>query len=144
MDFEGIKKLMTLLEESKLHKLHLKQKDFEIHLEKEGAPPVERAPAVPPPAAKVREEPARPAPKPEAEGSFVKAPMVGTFYASPSPDQGPFVKVGDRVSSDTVVGIVEAMKVMNEIKAGVSGVVTEILIENAQPVEFGTKLFKIG
>jgi acetyl-CoA carboxylase biotin carboxyl carrier protein len=69
--------------------------------------------------------------------------MVGTFYSSPSPDQPVFVKVGDRVSENTVVCIIEAMKVMNEVKAGVSGVVAEVLVSNAEAVEFGSKLFRI-
>ena len=74
---------------------------------------------------------------------FIKSPMVGTFYASPSPDNPPFIKVGDVVREETVVCVIEAMKVMNEIKAGVSGTVKEILIENSHPVEFGSLLFKI-
>lgn len=74
---------------------------------------------------------------------FVTSPMVGTFYTSPSPDEEGFVKAGDRIEKNTVICIIEAMKVMNEVKAGLSGVVAEILIENGHPVEFGTKLFRI-
>ena len=69
--------------------------------------------------------------------------MVGTYYASPSPEDPFFVKIGDKVEKNTVVCIIEAMKVMNEVKAGVSGTVSQILIESGHPVEFGTKLFKI-
>ena len=69
--------------------------------------------------------------------------MVGTLYASSSPDNPPFVKVGDKVSEQTIVCIVEAMKVMNEVKAGISGTVAEVCIDNGHPVEFGTKLFRI-
>lgn len=79
----------------------------------------------------------------KVEGKFVTSPMVGTFYTSPSPEDPTFVKVGDRVEENTVVCIIEAMKVMNEVKAGISGVVAEILVDNAHPVEFGTKLFRI-
>jgi acetyl-CoA carboxylase biotin carboxyl carrier protein len=68
---------------------------------------------------------------------------VGTFYRAPSPDAKPFVEVGDKVTPDTVVCIVEAMKVMNEIKAEKSGVIKEVLVENAQPVEFGQPLFAL-
>lgn len=75
---------------------------------------------------------------------FVTSPMVGTFYNSPSPDDAPFIKVGDKIEKQTVVCIIEAMKVMNEVKAGVSGTVTEVLIESGQPVEFGTKLFRVS
>lgn len=76
-------------------------------------------------------------------GSYVTSPMVGTFYTSPSPEDPPFVKVGDKVDKNTVVCIIEAMKVMNEIKANAVGTIAEILIETGQPVEFGSKLFRI-
>lgn len=77
-------------------------------------------------------------------GVFVTSPMVGTFYTASAPDAPPLVKVGDTIHKDTVVCIIEAMKVMNEVKAGVSGTVTEVLVENGHPVEFGTKLFSIS
>ena len=73
----------------------------------------------------------------------IKSPMIGTFYRSPSPEAGPYVEVGMEVNPDTVVCIIEAMKVMNEIKAEARGVITQILVENAKPVEFGQPLFKI-
>ena len=82
---------------------------------------------------------------PSSSGEFkeIKSPMVGTFYRSPSPETPPYIEVGQTVKEDTVVCIIEAMKVMNEIKAEVKGVITEILIENAKPVEFGKPLFKV-
>ncbi len=89
------------------------------------------------------ESSAEPAAPSEAEGEFITAPIVGTFYLSPSPEDPAFTKVGDRVEADTIVCIVEAMKVMNEVKAGISGVVAEILVGNGQPIEFGTNLFRI-
>lgn len=139
VDFDIIKQLIATLETSKLNRLVVKKGDFEIELEKGGhaAPPqpVHRVEAAPAPAAVE-------APR-VVEGSFVKSPMVGTFYASPSPDQPHFVKTGDRVDAGTVVCIIEAMKVMNEVKAGVSGTVAEILSSNGQPVEFGSRLFRI-
>lgn len=79
----------------------------------------------------------------DTASAFVKSPMVGTFYSSPAADEPTFVKVGDKIDKDTVVCIIEAMKVMNEIKAGVSGTVAEVLVQNGHPVEFGTKLFRI-
>ena len=82
-------------------------------------------------------------PKEETAGVFVTSPMVGTFYSAPSPDDPSFVKAGDKIEKHTVVCIIEAMKVMNEIKAGVAGTVAEILVESGHPVEFGTKLFRI-
>lgn len=79
----------------------------------------------------------------ESIGDFISSPLVGTFYCSPSPDSPPFVKVGDMVSEDTIVCIVEAMKVMNEVKAGMSGKLVEVLITNGDPVQYGSKLFRI-
>jgi len=75
--------------------------------------------------------------------TFVKSPMVGTFYRSPSPENPSFVEIGAKVDDKTVVCIIEAMKIMNEIQAEVKGTVTEILVENGQPVEYGQRLFKI-
>lgn len=82
-------------------------------------------------------------PKEDKAGVYITSPMVGTFYASPAPVDPHFVKVGDKVEKNTVVCIIEAMKVMNEIKANVTGTVAEVLIESGQPVEFGAKLFRI-
>ena len=145
MDIEQIKDLMNHLEASKLRKLVFKKGDFELHLEKESVNPLpvrqravvaETEDALPP------ERPLK-GEKGGASGLYVTSPMVGTYYASPGPDQPVFVKIGDKVDESTVVCIVEAMKVMNEVKAGVSGTVAEILADNAQPVEFGTKLLRI-
>jgi len=73
----------------------------------------------------------------------IKSPMIGTFYRAPSPDAAPYVEVGTSVEPDTVVCLIEAMKVMNEIKAEAKGVITQVLVENGKPVEFGQPLFKI-
>ena len=73
----------------------------------------------------------------------IKSPMIGTFYRAPSPEAGNYIEVGASVTTETVVCIIEAMKVMNEIKAEVKGVVTQILVENGKPVEFGQPLFKV-
>jgi acetyl-CoA carboxylase biotin carboxyl carrier protein len=81
--------------------------------------------------------------KEDETGIFIESPMVGTAYLSPSPGEDVYVHVGDRVSEDTVVCLVEAMKVMNEVRAGAKGVIAEVLTENAHPVEFGSKLFRI-
>ena len=69
--------------------------------------------------------------------------MVGTFYSTPSPEDPAFVKVGDKVNPDSIVCIIEAMKVMNEVKAGISGTVSAILVDNGQPIEFGSQLFRV-
>ncbi len=84
------------------------------------------------------------APKPATAGGIeIKSPMVGTFYSAPSPDAPPFVSVGQEVTPDTVVCIIEAMKVMNEVKAEVAGTVTEICAENGKPVQFGQAMFRL-
>jgi acetyl-CoA carboxylase biotin carboxyl carrier protein len=146
MELSQVKELMAELEKSKLTKLILKKGDFELHLEKEAAP---RARAVPveDPTAFQSDVPLQGerggSIRQEAPGHHVTSPMVGTFYSSPAPDQPSFVKVGDKVQEHTVVCIIEAMKVMNEVKAGINGTVAEILADNGQPVEFGTRLFRI-
>jgi acetyl-CoA carboxylase biotin carboxyl carrier protein len=80
----------------------------------------------------------------EPEGHLVSAPMIGTFYASPAPGDAPFVQVGDAVEVGQVIGIIEAMKIMNEIIADRAGIVTEILVENAQAVEYGSPLVRLS
>jgi acetyl-CoA carboxylase biotin carboxyl carrier protein len=79
----------------------------------------------------------------QKESRYITSPFVGTFYTAPSPEDPPFIKVGDRIEENTVICIIEAMKVMNEVKAGVSGTVAEILLKNADPVEFGTKILRV-
>jgi len=82
-------------------------------------------------------------PPPATEFKEIKSPMVGTFYRSPSPETPPYIEIGQSVTEETVVCIIEAMKVMNEIKAEMRGVITDVLLENAKPVEFGKPLFKV-
>ncbi|NGX34134.1 MAG: Biotin carboxyl carrier protein of acetyl-CoA carboxylase [Candidatus Anoxychlamydiales bacterium] len=139
MEINVIKKIISLLEDSNLRKIHLRDGDFEISLEKDH------------PTHKVEHEKRKEKPKEKEHKvhieddtkDYVTSPMVGTFYISSSPDQSPFVKVGDEVNENTVVCIIEAMKVMNEIKAGKKGIIKEILVENVHAVEFETKLFVI-
>jgi acetyl-CoA carboxylase biotin carboxyl carrier protein len=140
MELSQVKELMAELEKSKLTKLIVKKGDFEIHLEKEAHARPKAIPVEDPTA--FQSEVSIQGPR-EAPGHHVTSPMVGTFYSSPAPDQPSFVKVGDKVQEHTVVCIIEAMKVMNEVKAGISGTVAEILADNGQPVEFGTRLFRI-
>lgn len=147
MDIKQIKELITHLENSKLRKMVYKKGDFELHLEKEGGVVVPVRRAMPMEySQEVETSPMEGKSKGKTEdvpGSFVTSPMVGTYYASPAPDQPHFVKVGDKVQEGTVVCIIEAMKVMNEVKAGMSGTVAEILLHNGQPVEFGSRLLRI-
>jgi acetyl-CoA carboxylase biotin carboxyl carrier protein len=152
VELKDIKELMTAMERAGIKELRIKKKTGdELHLvrQDEHAPVMHAHVAAPCPPVFHSTSAAAPVPhKPHAaeekkEGRYVTSPMVGTFYASPSPDDPHFVKVGDRVDENTVVCIIEAMKVMNEVKAGVSGVIAEILVDNAHPVEFGTKIMRI-
>jgi len=136
MEIDVIKNIIKLLEQSNLKKIYLKEGDFEISIERDAHPHPAKVPCK-----KVKETIEKETL--QDEGDYILSPMVGTFYASPSPDSPSFVKIGDEVGKDTVIGIIEAMKVMNEIKAGKSGLVKELLVENAQPVEFGTKLIRL-
>jgi len=139
MSVEKIKDLLALMKENELAELELCEGDFKVKLKKNVAPmamaaPIAAAPvAAPAPVMKVADMSLVP----------VKSPIVGTFYHAPSPDAAPFISVGDKVSKDTVVCIIEAMKIMNEIKAEISGTVTEILVENGEPVEYGQPLFMV-
>ena len=106
--------------------------------------PVLAAPAVAPPSAPAPAAPAPSAAPPEASGgNTINCPMVGTFYTAPAPGEDTFIKVGDHVDEDTTVCIVEAMKVMNEIKAEVSGTVKRVIAKDASPVQYGEPLFEL-
>ena len=139
VDVEAIRQLLTLMNEHGLVELEIEQEDLVVRLRKAGA--VAPVPGVVGPVA----APAPPAPAPadEEELPAIKSPMVGTFYAAPSPDAQAYVKVGDHVGEDTVVCMIEAMKVFNEIRAEMSGTIETICVKNAQPVEFGLPLFVV-
>lgn len=141
MSVARIKELIDLMNENSLAELELEEGDFKVRLCKQGAgvPAVCAAPA-PLPAASA---PAAGAPAAEAGLVPIKSPIVGTFYASPSPEADSFVAEGAKVNKETVVCIVEAMKIMNEIKAGVSGTIVKRLVENGEPVEYGQPLFLV-
>lgn len=166
MELKQIKELMGAMGRSGITKLVLKKEgEFELQLEREGDEGLERSgasimnagllesdaqrspfafvkhPDLPPVPETVLAAPASSAV--DDSSKFVTSPMVGTYYSAPSPDDPAFIKVGDRVEPNTVVCIVEAMKVMNEVKAGVNGVVAEVLLNNGHPVEFGTKIFRV-
>lgn len=151
MDLRKIKKLIDLLEESNLAELEIKEGEEVVRLSRvpKGAMTVaapvavQAAPvAVAPVAAPVAE--AAPAESALPAGHVVKAPMVGTFYASASPGAAAFVKVGQQVKAGETLGIIEAMKMFNQIEADVAGTVKAILLENGQPVEFDQPMFVIG
>lgn len=151
MDLRKIKKLIDLLEESNLAELEIKEGEEVVRLSRvpRNTAPVAAAPvavaAAPAlaaaPVAAVAEAPAADA---LPAGHVVKAPMVGTFYASASPGTPVFVKVGQQVKAGETLGIIEAMKMFNQIEADVAGTVQAILVENGQPVEFDEPMFVIA
>ena len=148
MTIKEIEALGRMMKEYDLSELKVELKDCNISLrrgEKTVAAPVMVAPApvAAPVAAPAAAAPAAPAAPAAAPAKTIDSPLVGTFYRAASPDADAFVNVGDRVTADTVIAIIEAMKVMNEIKAEKSGVIKEILVDNGQPVEFGQPLFVI-
>ena len=139
IDLTKIKDLIKLMEDHDLTAFELEDSGFKVRLEKGGTP--EQVIAAAPPVAVEEKSPEKIVAE---ETEEISAPMVGTFYKSPSPDADAFVKVGDSVDEGTVVCIIEAMKVMNQIKAEKSGVIQRILVEDASPVEFGQGLFVIA
>ncbi len=157
MDLKDIKAIIDLMRKNSIAEFELEKEGFKIRLKRSpngsgGAvtyedvvapaavtalvPAASAAPPVAPAAGTASASPASPS-------VDIKSPMIGTFYRAPSPESVPYVEVGTEVNPDTVVCIIEAMKVMNEIKAETKGVITQILAENAKPVEFGQPLFKI-
>jgi acetyl-CoA carboxylase biotin carboxyl carrier protein len=157
MDIEQIKAIIAMMKENDLTEFSMEQDGLKIRL-KRGPEGVQQVVTLPPgPAAAAPASPVAPAAgsgaiapaaaaAPAAAPSDVKhivSPMVGTFYRSAAPDAPPYVEVGQTVDEETVVCIIEAMKVMNEIKAEMKGVITQVLVENAKPVEFGQKLFAV-
>lgn len=153
MELKDIKGIIDLMKKNSITEFELEKDQFKIKLKRgtaakagavqssvievpTAAPAAIAAPASAP-------APAASAPATTADEAEIKSPMIGTFYRSPSPEAGSYVEVGTEVGPDTVVCIIEAMKVMNEIKAETRGVITRILVDNSKPVEFGQALFKI-
>jgi acetyl-CoA carboxylase biotin carboxyl carrier protein len=153
MDLKDIKAIIDLMRKNSLSEFELERQDFKIKLKRGGAvavlPPEEpavltyAAPAMAPVPGVAPAASALPPAPPAPSLLEIKSPMIGTFYRAPSPESPNYVEVGAEVAPETVVCLIEAMKVMNEIKAEVRGVVTHILVENAKPVEFGQPLFRI-
>ena len=148
-DLKEIKAIIDLMKKHDLSVFEIEKEGFRLKLEKG---PSTKAAAAAPPAAAGTPKAAAAAPEttpaaPKAIESVplreIVSPMVGTYYRSASPDVPPFVDVGKTVTEDTVVCIIEAMKVMNEIKAETSGIITEVLVENGKPVQFGQVLFRV-
>ncbi len=155
-DVETIKKLVDMMSSNDLVEMELTDENTKVHLRRPEPkqpeqivtqmPAMGQMPVQMPSAGSAGTGAASPASQgeePQDGCATIDSPIVGTFYTSPSPDSPPFVKVGDTVSEDTVVCIVEAMKVMNEIKAEATGTIVEVCASNGEAVEFGQPLFKI-
>ena len=155
MDFDEITRILDMMREHELSEFELERDNFKLRLRKQGSGTV--APAVPQPPPLAANPVAGPAPGESASGApvlaaadeemelaVVKSPIVGTFYRSPSPGAPAFVEIDQRVKKGQVLCIVEAMKLMNEIEAEAEGVVAAILVDNAQPVEYGQALYKLA
>ena len=155
MDLRKLKKLIDLVQESGIAELEITEGEEKVKIVKGGVVSVSAAAPMSPQPATALGAAAAPVATPAAavqaaeapagqEGHVVKAPMVGTFYRSASPDAKPFVEVGQAVKEGDTICIIEAMKLMNEIEADAGGVVKAILVENGQPVEYGQALFILG
>jgi len=152
VELKDIKAIIDLMKKNSITEFELEQQDSKIKLKRGlngGAPVVQQddyvstAPVSMPLAASAPTAQI-PAPQLVATGEIeIKSPMIGTFYRAPSPESANYAEVGTEVNPETVVSIIEAMKVMNEIKAEVKGVITQVLVESGKPVEFGQPLFKV-
>jgi acetyl-CoA carboxylase biotin carboxyl carrier protein len=142
VELKEIKAIIDLMKENDLSVFEMEKDGFKLKLQKEGTGQIGGVPMAHPAAF----PPQTGAAAPKADGPALRdvvSPMVGTFYRAASPDSSPFIEIGKTVDEDTVVCIIEAMKVMNEIKAEVSGVVAEVVAENGKPVQFGQVLFRV-
>ena len=149
MEFEKMIELIKTVSDSNLTQFQIEEEGFKLSMktDKQSKVVVQKQESIPKEIQSVAMDEIKPAEQKEikkAEGNVVKSPLVGTFYSASSPDSAPFVKVGDTVKKGQVLGIVEAMKLMNEIESEFDGVVKEIQIENEQVVEYGQPLFVIG
>lgn len=150
MDLKDIKAILDLMKKNSVSEFELEKQDFKIRLKRgvngggaAGSSEDATALVYAPPPALGSAAPVAAAALEISNDIEIKSPMIGTFYRSPSPEAGSYVEVGSEVNPETVVCIIEAMKVMNEIKAEVKGVITQALVENTKPVEFGQPLFKV-
>ena len=155
MELKDIKAIIDLMKKNSVSEFELEKQDFKIRLKRGmggaiissddgGQQMITYAPMTAALPAAASTAAGAPAPASAiSNDADIKSPMIGTFYRTPSPESAPYADIGMEVNPDTVVCIIEAMKVMNEIKAEVKGVITQVLVENAKPVEFGQPLFKI-
>ena len=130
LDDDDVREILRIIDESDLDELRIETGELSLHVMRGGAVPAAAAEVGP-----IVEE--------AGDGVTIEAPMLGTFYRSPAPGEGPFVEVGSTVEPDTIVCIIEVMKMMNSVHAGVAGTITEICVENGEPVEYGARLFRV-
>lgn len=156
MDIKLIKQVVDLMKRSEVSEFEIEEEGFKLRLTRKNgevtqqiiqpaaAQTIAPYPTAPVAAAPAEAAPAADAPAAEEKGiSVITSPMVGTFYRAPSPESPPFADIGSQVQGESVVCIIEAMKVMNEIQAELSGKITECLVENGEAVEYGQPLFKV-
>ena len=150
MDLKDIKAIIDLMKKNSISEFELERQDFKIRLKRGNVPGSSGAGddnggaiAAGPPLLTIPSGTPAATPVVQSSDLEVKSPMIGTFYRAPSPDAANYSEVGTEVGPETVVCIIEAMKVMNEIKAEMKGVITQVLVENGKPVEFGQPLFKL-
>jgi acetyl-CoA carboxylase biotin carboxyl carrier protein len=150
MDLKELKQVVDLMKRSDLIEFEIEEENLKLRIKRDSQTaglPLQAVAPQPPAPAQAQSSPAAPAAAAaqvvEPGIEVVKSPMVGTFYRAPNPDSPVFIDVGGSVTPESVVCIIEAMKVMNEIQAEVSGTVTEVLVENGQSVEYGQPLFKV-
>ena len=144
MDIKTLKRIIEIFDNSKANVLEFESEEFRIFLDKSAKAPIETAEAP----VEIKESPkviqkVEVKPECEVEGELITSPMVGTFYQAPSPDSPPYVRVGDKVKKGQTLCIIEAMKIMNELEAEFDCEILEVLVEDGQPVEFDTPLFKV-
>jgi acetyl-CoA carboxylase biotin carboxyl carrier protein len=146
MSIKKIKELVDLMKDNDLAEVEVEQEGLKVRLIKTGQSTIERVPVTSAPAVSptpTAELPDKEHPGRKAEHKELKSPMVGTFYRSPSPDTDPYVQTGDVIQKGDVLCIVEAMKLMNEVKAEFGGKVIQVLVENGDAVEYGQALFLV-
>jgi acetyl-CoA carboxylase biotin carboxyl carrier protein len=147
MDVRKVKKLIELLEESNITEIEITEGEESVRISRAQSPatPVITQPSVLPTPSKLVITPEVPTPILDEENKhYIKSPMVGIFYAAPSPDSDDFVKIGTSINMGDTLCVIEAMKMMNQIEADTSGTISEVLIKNGEPVEFGQNLFIIA
>ena len=128
---DDVREILRLIDDAELSELRIETEGLSLHVVREGSEPAQSEPEAPG------------APRADDGGMTIESPMLGVFYRAPSPGAPPFVDVGTRVETDTIVCLIEVMKMMNSVPAGVAGTIAEIHVENANPVEFGQPLFRV-